>query len=259
MMAPAADEVADRLGDAEGWSGYERVLRAVLVELLGKADSLTVDALIINEPLPERYAGLRPGASIGVADALDLAVGMAIGNGPYCTLQASDGLELASGWDGALHLLLPGRRELHLSPEQAAVLRLEWCNPPSVSPENTPLITAVADDAFWAEVAAAASAAAPGPTLIAKRWAYGSLGLRWFVVAPGGIRDLARTVEARSLLSVIVAPDADSSPEELEDGFEEARVGELALRIPDGVMARWRAVVPDADGILRARWEDETA
>lgn len=45
----------------------------------------------------------------------------------------------------------------------------------------------------------------------------------------------------------------------LEDGFEEAVVGELSLLIPDDAFARWRAVVPDADGIVRGRWEDETA
>jgi len=45
----------------------------------------------------------------------------------------------------------------------------------------------------------------------------------------------------------------------LEDGFEEAIIGELTLRIPDKALARWRAVVPDADGVVRGRWEDETA
>ena len=259
VIAPAADEVAADLGDAESWGDYEQALRAVLAEVLGKAGALTVDSLIINEPLPERYAGLRPGARVEISDALDLAVGMVRGDGPYCTLRAAGGFELASGWDGAVHLLLPDKQELRLSAEQEAVLRLEWRDPPSVGPEDTPLITAVADEAFWAEVEAAASAALPEPTLLAERWAYGRLGFRWFIVDPTTTWDLARAVEARSLLSVIVAPDPDPSPEELEDGFEEAIVGDLSLRIPDEALARWRAVVPDSDGVVRGRWEDETA
>lgn len=259
VIAPAADEVADDLAGAEGWADYERALRAVLAEVLSTVGALTVDSLIVNEPLPERYAGLRPGTRVEIPDALDLAVGMVIGDGPYCTLRAADGVELASGWDGAVHLLLPAKQELRLSAEHEAVLRLEWRDPPTVDSEDTPLITAVADDAFWAEVAAAASAALPDLTLLAERWAYGSLGFRWFIVTPATAQDLARTVEARSLLSVIVAPDPDPGPDELEDGFEEAIIGELTLRIPDKALARWRAVVPDADGVVRGRWEDETA
>ena len=92
-----------------------------------------------------------------------------------------------------------------------------------------------------------------------SRLAAVSLGFRWFIVTPTTAQDLARTVEARSLLSVIVAPEPDPSPDELEDGFEEAIIGELTLRIPDKALARWRAVVPDADGVVRGRWEDETA
>jgi hypothetical protein len=153
---------------------------------------------------------------------------------------------------------LAAKQELRLASGHEAVLRLELRDPPSVDPEDAPLITAVADDAFWAEVEAAASCATPEPTLLAERWAYGRLGLRWFVVTPTTAQDLARAVEARSLLSVVVAPDPDASPDELEDGFEEAIVGGLSLRIPDEAMARWRAVVPDADGIVRGRWEDET-
>lgn len=259
VIAPAAGEVAEDLAGAEGWGDYEHALRAALTEVLDTAGALTVDSLIVNEPLPERYAGLRPGTRVEIPDALDLAVGMVIGDGPYCTLQAADGFELASGWDGAVHLLLPAKQDLRLSAGQEAVLRLEWRDPPSVAPEDTPLITAVADEAFWAEVAAAASAALPEPTLIAERWAYGSLGLRWFIVTPTTAQDVARGVEARSLLSVVVAPDPDPSPDELDDGFEEAIIGEFSLRIPDAAMARWRAVVPDADGVVRGRWEDETA
>lgn len=259
VIAPAADEVAEDLARAEGWADYEHALRAVLAEVLGTAGALTVDSLIVNEPLPQRYSGLRPGARVEIPEALDLAVGMVIGDGPYCTLRGADGFELASGWDGAVHLLLPAKQELRLSAGHEAALRLEWRDPPSVSPEDTPLITAAADEAFWAAVEAAASAALPEPTLLAERWAYGRLGFRWFIVAPAATRDLARTVEARSLLSVIVAPDSDPKPEELEDGFEEAVVGDLSLPIPDEAMARWRAVVPDADGVVRGRWEDETA
>lgn len=259
VIAPAAHEVADDLGAAEGWSDYEHALRAVLAEVLGTAGPLTVGRLIVNEPLPERYAGLRPGARVEMSDALDLAVGMVVGDGPYCTLQDAGGFELASGWNGAMHLLLPAERGFRLSSRQEAVLRLEWRDPPTVDPEDTPLITAVADDAFWAEVAATASAALPEPTLLAERWAYGRLGFRWFIVTPTTTQDLARTVEARSLLSVIVAPDRDPSPDELEDGFEEAIVGELLLQIPDEAMTQWHAVVPDADGVVRGRWEDERA
>ncbi|WP_143765635.1 hypothetical protein [Catenulispora acidiphila] len=275
VIAPASAEVAAGLGDAAGWSAYEQALRAVLAELLDSvgigagagaeagAGTLTVDSLIINEPLPERFARLRPGATIDVPEALDLAVGMVIGDGPYLTIQAPGGFELASGWDGAVHVLLPARpAELQLPhAEQDPVLRLEWRDPPSVDPEDTKLITAVADEAFWAEVEAAASAAAPQPTLLAERWAYGALGLRWFLVTPGTTQaqELARTVEPGSLLSVVVAPELDPSPEALEDGFEEATVGDLSLLIPDEALAKWRAVVPDADGVVRARWEDETA
>lgn len=260
VLAPARETLAADLGDAEEWGAYERALREVLGEVLEEAaGGLTVDSLIVNEPLPERFAWLHNGASLDVPTALDLAVGMAAGTGPYCALRTPDGLELVSGWDGAIHLFLPARREIRLSPGQDAVLRLEWRDPPTELPQDAPLITAVADEAFWAAVREAALSAAPRPALLAERWAYGDLGLRWFIVTPDNVQDLARTVRPRSLLSVVAGPDLDPDPAELEDGFTDAVVADLSFRVADRALSRRRAVVPDADGIVRGRWEDETA
>lgn len=116
-------------------------------------------------------------------------------------------------------------------------------------------------------------------TLLCERWAYGAFGYRWFRVIPENMAELARLMRPRSLLCVITDPELHPRPELLEEDFTAFVApllpGELTYRaypggaetlsevtgagfspmLADSAMGRRCAVVPDPDGVTRARWE----
>lgn len=278
VLGPASPDVRERLSEAADWGQYAAQLRAALESVFAAADSSAIEvrALVLNQPLPPRYAGLRNGTRLTASQAAELAVSMAGGRGPYCRVAVADELRLEAGWDGFLSIYLrpalAGRLHIVDSPD----LSIEWR---SAARESVAAkITAVADDGFWAAVRSTATSQL---TLICERFAYGICGSRWYCVDPQNLAEVADTVWPRSLLSVAAGPslrfdaalltDAFTAfqepiaPGELvhksylwgADSLTEVAAGGYTVMLSDAVLTKWRAVVPDEDGVNRGNWEDD--
>ncbi|WOX22334.1 hypothetical protein [Streptomyces solicathayae] len=278
VACPRADAVRSDLTEAPGWDAYAAELRrllAVLTEASG-AGRLEVEELIVSRPLPDRFAELRNGSRVDPAEAAELLVGMAAGEGPYCRLIGAGRLRIESGWDGAMHFYVTSETAEELAGFDSESLELgrRTAEPDSDEVENP--VRGVADEAFWAGVRDDAG----DVTLLCERWAHGAYGCRWFRVTRENVGEVAEAVRPRSLLSLAVDPDLGLDPVLLDDDFTAFRPplvpGELAYRafpggaddlaevtddgfafmLGESAPAARRAVVPDPDGIVRARWED---
>ncbi|MEV1113843.1 hypothetical protein AB0I91_02145 [Actinosynnema sp. NPDC049800] len=277
IISPRGERLREELADAAGWSSYAAELRQVLgvvVERSG-ADVLEVGELLVAEPLPVEYLGLRNGAKVETSPAVHLVEEMVAGCGPYCQLVAPGRLQIESGWDGAVHLYTTRAVAADLAGLHGQAAVLQWRDAAPEPVEISKPVDAVADEGFWASVAEAGDRF----TLLCERWAYGAYGCRWFRVTRENAAELARLVRPRSLVCVAVEPELQPRPEILEDDFTAFTAplpaGELTYRAYPGgadtlsevtgegfslmvagrVMGDWCAVVPDSDGVNRARWE----
>ncbi|MET9969948.1 hypothetical protein ABZZ80_29490 [Streptomyces sp. NPDC006356] len=282
VVGPRAEDVRTDLAEAPGWSAYVTKLREVLAAVIGTtgAEPLEVGGLLVGEPLPESLVGLRNGLEVGPAQAVELVVGMVAGHGPYCQLTSPGRLRVESGWDGFVHLFVTAAAAdavQALGADDDLVLDRRVAEPEDEDVPNP--VTTAADDAFWSEVGAAAGTAKL--TLLCERWAHGAYGCRWFRVTPENVAAAAEAVRPRSLLSVVVDPDLRLDPLFLDDDFTAFKAplaaGELTYRagprgaddlreltdddfaflLRDSAPVAWRAVVPDSDGVVRGRWEEE--
>ncbi|MFD3523950.1 hypothetical protein [Streptomyces sp. NPDC058653] len=277
VVSPSEQHVRGALAEAPAWSAYAVDLRGLLnlvIEECG-ADRLEVSELLVSEPLPDRYSGLRNGTQADPAEAIDLAERMAAGFGPYCRLITPGRLRVESGWNGAIHLSMDPAVANSLTGLAGDNLSLEW-RASEPDPEEEPkLVDDVVDDDFWSSVRAAAD----GLVLLCERWAHGAYGCRWFRVTAGNVAEVAQAVRPRSLLSVVADPDLRVDTGLLDEDFTafEAplKPGQLIYRahpggaeslaevtdrglsfmLADVVLVRWCAVVPDSDGVVRAAWE----
>ncbi|WP_405849854.1 hypothetical protein OG211_23485 [Streptomyces niveus] len=277
VVSPSDRHVRASLAEAPAWSAYAVDLRGLLnvvIEECG-ADRLEVSELLVSQPLPDRYSGLRNGMQANPAEAMDLAERMAAGFGPYCRLIAPGRLRIESGWDGAIHLSMDPAVANSLIGLVGDNLSLEW-RASEPEPEEEPrLVDDVVDDKFWGSVRAAADEL----VLLCERWAHGAYGCRWFRVSAGNVAEAAQAVRPRSLLCVVVNPDlrldaglldedftafeAPITPGQLiyhaypggADSLAEVTDRGLSFMLADVVLVGWCAVVPDADGVARAVWE----
>lgn len=298
VVAPSDDGVRDELARAPGWPGYETGLRRVLGHVLGDCgvERLEVGELLVAEPPPAPYADLRNGAWLDTAAAVDLVVRMVRGDGPYCSLSAPGGTSVQPGWDGAVHLAVGAATAGRLGGHEDPRVTVERRGVPEEPEPVEHPVRAVADAAFWAAAAEDADDRPAGvPVLLRERWAHGAYGCRWFRLTAENTPAVSRTVSARSLVTVVRGPRLHEAgagavpPEEvLDDDLVAFRppltpgelghrawpggVGDvrevtgagysLVLSMPEalgrGGGAR-HAVVPDADGVVRMRWEDPSA
>lgn len=277
-VSPRDETVREELSDAPGWNAYSTELRELVegvIEASG-VDILEVDELLVNEPLPEQYSGLRNGSEIGPAEAVGLLLRMVAGDGPYCRLAKGSRLSIQAGWDGTVYLYMAPETGEDLTGRQSDALCLQWSSAePDVQEVSKP-VDAIADDAFWASVAASAG----GLVLLGERWAHGSHGFRWFRVTEENVAEIAGVIRPRSLLCVVADPDLGPGPDLTDSDFTAFRSplppGELdhqvhpggiddpadllregyALTLRDSALAEWCAVVPDPDGVARGIWED---
>ncbi|MET9465143.1 hypothetical protein ABZY44_10065 [Streptomyces sp. NPDC006544] len=277
-VTPRDEMVASELSEAHGWDGYAAELRDLVLTAIEASgvDTLEVSELLVGEPLPDKYSGIRNGLNIAPTPAVELVLRMVAGYGPYCRLVNGAKLHIQTGWDGAVYLYMAPEASARLMEWQGDASRLEWASVgPDLSEVSKPVDT-VADDAFWASVAASTG----GLVLLCERWAHGSHGCRWFLVTEENIAEIAETVRPRSLLSAVADPDLGSGPHLVDADFTAFRSpllpGELAylaypggiddpadelregysLALRDSVPAEWCAVVPDSDGVARGVWED---
>ncbi len=277
IISPRSERVCEQLAEAVDWSAYAADLREVLTAAIEKsgADVLEVGGLLVSEPLPAEHRGLRNGAEVRPPQAMDLAVGMAAGRGPYCQLTAPGRLQIESGWDGALHLFTTPAVAADLAGFHGESVTFRWQDAAPELLEVSDPVDAVADAGFWARVAEASEHL----TLVCERWAYGTHGCRWFRVTPESTAEVARLLRPRSLVCVAAEPELKPRAELLHDGFTAFVAplphGELThrtypggadtlaevtddgftLMLADAALGDWCAVVPDVDGVARGQWE----
>ncbi len=280
ILSPRDETVEDGLTTAQGWPAYAQALRGTLRRSLdaGGIRELEISGLMVSTPPSGPDSTLRNGQQITAARAAELAIGMAGGDGPYCMLSHPGKLQIVSGWDGAIHLLLTAeaaaRMLLPSTDDEALIIETR----PGVLDVDEPAVDPVeevADDAFWNSVA---EAAADRLTLLCERWADGAHGSTWYRVTQDNVRLIASAVSPRSLICVAVAPDLRPDLDLTEHGFTafapSPQPGRLAHRFfacgsedVEGTVASGFsltllesaftscAVVPDPDGVVRADWD----
>ncbi|MGW2354962.1 hypothetical protein [Actinacidiphila glaucinigra] len=277
IISPRSKQAREQLGDATAWSAYAAELCHVLGVVIEKsgAEVMEVDELLVSGPLPDAYRGLRNGAEVQPSHAIDLVERMAAGRGPYCRLSSLGRLQIESGWDGAVHLYTTRAVAADLAELRSQCVILQWRDAAPDPTEISKPVDTVADESFWAAVAEVSERF----TLLCERWAYGAYGCRWFCVTRDNAAELARLVRPRSLVCVVTEPELQPRLELLEDDFTAfvapVLPGELAYRaypggadtlsevtgeglslmLADRVLGEWFAVVPDSDGVNRAKWE----
>lgn len=234
---------------------------------------------------PDDLSGFHDGAPVSVPLALELVRGMLRGAGVWCRLEAGGSLAVHVGWDQYVYV---GAR----TPCGAAVARTHglglFAEPIEVSPYDPSLDEEYelrpADDGFWERVR---ESAARGEAGLIEENPVASLS-RWHRIGDGTRLDAVRSgIGPRARLNVWPGLSADTAglpaglPEEftLEVVWEDAD-GRIASRVVDederaeltellaGARAAtllpvyaddWKplftAVLPDPDGVVRARWE----
>ncbi|WP_369371048.1 hypothetical protein AB1046_20110 [Promicromonospora sp. Populi] len=272
-VAPRDESVRRDLDRSSAWRGFERDLRRVLGDLISAAqvEQFEVLDLFVGEVPPDALSALRNGSVLARDEAVELVVRMAAGHGPYCVLSAS-GFRIECSWDGSVYVMAPS--ELSARIRKGSDLQVEYREAPAPQQRVEKSVEAVADDAFWDAV----SRTSADLRLVCERWAYGSLGTRWFQIGSGSLDHVVASVRPRSLVSVLLDPETRLDRLDLDEGFTAlgplSAAGEMQHRefplgadsIDDVVSEGWRqavgeadrwswvAAVPDADGVLRIAW-----
>ncbi|MGC4943973.1 hypothetical protein [Kribbella sp. DT2] len=278
LLLPRAEELRSDLNESLKWNSYINELQDLIQEILKDSEisRLEVVDLQVNDPLPDRFVGLRNGSSLPVSDALDLIVGMAAGDGPYCVLVGGAVFRLVAAWDGAVQVHVGPAAEPLISRFRGREVVVE-CRRHAPGPEDEfPAVRTSVDAGFWVEVRDS-----PGDlTMVRERWAYGAYGCRWYVVTSENLVEVAEKMEPRSLLSVFVDPIIlELSPEVIDegvtlfrppllpgrvdymaypDGFEdlsEVLAHGFTLSMKDSIAPHRSAVMPDPDGEIRMKWQ----
>jgi hypothetical protein len=192
VLSPRDESMRSDLAEAQGWGAYVSQLRGAIGMLIeaSRTETLEVGDLYVGQPLPDGNGRLRNGMEVDPAEALNLVVGMAAGDGHYCSL-AGARIRIETGWDGAIHLSvrpevtvdLDGLRSCDLSD-----LSIGWCTADPAPTEASTLVGTAADSQFWAAVRAGLGEEV---TLLCERWAHGAFGYRWFRLNPQNCSEVA--------------------------------------------------------------------
>jgi len=235
---------------------------------------------------PSDLAGFHDGARVPLAMGLALVRVMLRDNGAWCRLEVEGRFSVHVGWDQYLYIgssepcarASARTRALGLFPERLAAS-------PYDAAYDEPGEQRPADDDFWARVR---WLVAVGKAAILEE-AYVDNATRWYRLSDGPLDEVRARLTPRARLTVwpdlstdIPALLADLPDEDLvefvwedEDGritstvADETQFAELAAQIsgaraaavlPVSVDERhplFTAVLPDSDGVLRARWRTE--
>ncbi|WP_194116911.1 hypothetical protein [Streptomyces otsuchiensis] len=142
--------------------------------------------------------------------------------------------------------------------------------------DDAELVEDPADDDFWQAICDGLQPT----TLVCEQWAHGVRGYRWWrVAAPADVAAVRHEVRPRSLVRFVFQPDLGFSEDMLEESFtafrtplepgeleyreypfgtdtlEEVRDADFTLALIERDLDDRQAVVPDADGVIRACWE----
>ncbi|MFD9306053.1 RNA-binding protein [Streptomyces sp. NPDC060048] len=244
----------------------------------------TVDGNGLTGLFPDDLTGFHDGAPVAVPIALELVRGMLRDHGAWCRLEAEGAFAVHVGWDQYVYVATR-------TPCGAAVARTRelgiFAEPIEVSPYDPefddPYELRPADEGFWEQVRASAARGEAG--LIEEQYA----GTRWHRIDGGGrpLDAVRAGLAPRARLNVWPGLSADTAgviaalPEEFslecvwedaegrissglvdEDDREElaevlagARAAVLLAVYADEYDPLFTGVLPDADGVVRARWQ----
>ncbi|MFI5985199.1 RNA-binding protein [Streptomyces sp. NPDC051555] len=232
---------------------------------------------------PPDLTGYHDGAEISLPVALELVRAMLRERGAWCRLEADDEFTVHVGWDQYVYVgsnrpceeAVARTRELGLFPEPLTAS-------PYAAEFDEAEVTEPADEDFWTRVR---TALASRLTLLLEE-TYVRNAARWHRLTPDNFDTVRATLGPRALLTIWpdLTPDVGSVlaalPEEDYVEFvweaqdrtishaivDSTEYQQLATRVADAQAAcalplyqderhpLLRAVLPDSDGALRARW-----
>ncbi|MFC7217623.1 S1 RNA-binding domain-containing protein [Streptomyces polyrhachis] len=232
---------------------------------------------------PDSLAGYHDGAEVSLAVGVDLVRAMLRGAGAWCRLEVAGAFRVHVGWDQYVYVssaapcerALAHTRTLSLFPE-----RLD-ASPYDAASDEEPGEQRPADDDFWDRLRYLAGY---GPLLLEEGHVLNSS--RWHRITQANIDTVRTGLAPRARLLVwpdltadidsvrsrlreegsweLVWEDADGrissavvDDEELaavDDALSTARAAAVHSIIMDECHPLFSAVLPDADGVLRARW-----
>lgn len=246
-----------------------------------------IDGYGLADLFPADPAGFHDGALVPIAVAMELVRSMLRDNGAWCRLEAEGAFTVHVGWDQYLYIgsnlpcetALTRTRALGLFPE-----RLD-ASPYDFAPDDPAYVQRPADSDFWARLHWTVSA--HGAVFLEEVFAANAS--RWHRLTRDNIETVRCKLAPRSQLAVWpeLLTDVDKAMAALpdeglveivwedEDGqitstvvdetqFE-AVTSQLASARAAGVVSMYAgedlplftAVLPDSDGVLRARWQTE--
>lgn len=243
----------------------------------------TVDGHGLTGLFPADLAGYHDGAQIPVAVGLELVRAMLRDNGAWCRLEAADTFSIHVGWDQYVYVSSASACERAVAITHELGLFAEPIPESPYLPELADSPAQAADDTFWRNVADLI--AERGPVLLEE----GFLGnaSRWHRLTAERLRDIRAGLTPRSRLllwpdlsgdisSMLTAQPEDGSTSEViwedQSGAITSRYvekedypalrAELASARAAAVLSIYEderhplmaAVLPDPDGVLRARW-----
>ncbi|MEU9844777.1 RNA-binding protein [Actinomadura sp. NPDC048032] len=234
---------------------------------------------------PADLSGYHDGAQVPVTVGLELVRAMLRDNGAWCRLEVQDRFFVHVGYDQYVYVgsIVPCERaqaltgELGLFPERIDASPYE--------PEIEPGEQCLADDDFWAAV----SLKIPGEGALLLQECYVGNASRWYRLTFADIDRVRAGLTPRA--RVTVRPDLSSDLDAVVAAFPEEGSIELVWQDPAGHIASriggeeqfaelaallaharaaavipltagdhhplFAAVLPDTDGVLRARWRTE--
>lgn len=246
-----------------------------------------VDGYGLAGLLPAGPAGFHDGALVPIGVGLELVRAMLRDNGAWCRLEAEGAFTVHVGWDQYLYLgssrpcdaALTRTRALGLFPE-----RLD-ASPYDFAPDDPAYVQRPADADFWARLHWTVSA--HRATYLEET--YATNASRWHRLTRDSIETVRSQLAPRSRLAVWpdlltdVATAVAALPDEglvevvwedkdgqitstvMDETQFEAVTSHLASAHAAGVISMYAgedlplftAVLPDSDGVLRARWQTE--
>ncbi|WRZ44990.1 S1 RNA-binding domain-containing protein [Streptomyces sp. NBC_00151] len=245
------------------------------------------DGYGLTDLFPAGLAGFHDGALVPIAVGLELVRAMLRDNGAWCRLEAEGAFSVHVGWDQYLYVgssqpceaALACARSLGLFPE-----RLD-ASPYEFAPDDPLHVQRPADADFWARLHWAVST---HPATFLEE-TYAANASRWHRLTRDNIEAVRSQLTPRTQLAVWpdLLTDVDAAVASLPDeglveiiwedaagwitstvvdetGFEAVTSG-LASACAAGVVSLatderhplFTAVLPDSDGVLRARWQTE--
>lgn len=230
---------------------------------------------------PSDLTGYHDGALVPVGVAVELVRAMLRDNGAWCRLEVDGRFLVHIGYDQYMYVgsSLPCTRAVDLAHERGLFAERIPASPYEHSPDDEDGPARPADAEFWAELAALV--ADRGAVLLEEGYVHNAA--RWHRVT-GDLAAIRARLAPRARLSVWpdLSPDVQAALADLPDGLTELvwrdRHGTIRSRNvyrdeddplavvgdADGVLVLscyaddrtplLSAVLPDPDGVLRARW-----